>query len=397
MPSIAESILSKKLLPTALDSREIREQWSQRLREQALFSAKMTLKGYLERLQGVLAAVADGRLDESAARLVLRAKLAELGYAAPGEGLKDAASAQRLNLILKTNRQTAGSLAQIARSQDPVMLLRFPAWELVVGGYRRTHRKDWAERWQAAGQAVGWKGAHRTRMAALKNSPIWKALGDGAGGFRDTLGNPYPPFAFGSSYEWSELSLTETQDLGLLPKAEGLGKPVANTAVANSAALPDDAVANGEHCQDCGEWLNGDGTCTGCQGADEAVAKGQNPDKASVQAAEVGKGKAALKKCLKEKVDVYDALARSDLGTISLIYGDERRGIAHFAQRKDALDHLPHTLIYGTLGGEYQKGDKRNITYGGYTAVLRLQHDNKEERWVVTAFGPNDKKEGSPR
>ncbi len=219
MPSIAESILAKKLLPTALDSREIRERWPQQLREQALFSAQMTLKGYLDRLQVVLARVADGRLDESAARLLLRSKLAELGYQAPGEGLQDATSIQRLNLVLKTNRQTAGSLAQIARSQDPIMLLRFPAWELVVGGYRRTHRKDWSARWQAAGQAVNWQGAHRTRMAALKNSPIWKALGDGAGGFKDTLGNPYPPFAFGSSYEWSELSLTETQDLGLLPKA----------------------------------------------------------------------------------------------------------------------------------------------------------------------------------
>ena len=229
MPSALEILKAKLLTATDLDTAGILARWPQRLREQALFSARMTLQGYLERLKTVLVQVAEGRLDESAARLALRAKLAELGYVAPGEGLKDAANQRRLDLILRTNRQTAASMAQIARSEDPVMLLRFPAWELVSGGWRRNHRTDWPARWRAAGEAVGWQGAHRIRMAALKTSPIWKALGQGAGGFKDTLGNPYPPFAFGSSYEWDELSLTEAKALGLLPKV------VRNRVAANSA------------------------------------------------------------------------------------------------------------------------------------------------------------------
>ena len=53
-------------------------------------------------------------------------------------------------------------------------------------------------------------------MVALKSSPIWQALGDGAGGFRDTLGNPYPPFAFGSSYAWVHVDRLEARELGLL-------------------------------------------------------------------------------------------------------------------------------------------------------------------------------------
>lgn len=69
------------------------------------------------------------------------------------------------------------------------------------------------------------------------------------------------------------------------------------------------------------------------------------------------------------------------------------------------LDHLCETLILGKLGGLYQGGEKRNITYAGYTAVLRLDRDGKKEAWVLTAFGPKDfkgdrekvKKEGSPR
>ena len=197
MPSVAEIIGLKTPTPTALDTAGIRARWSQRLREQALFSARMTLQGYLDRVQTVLMQVADGALDASAARLALTDTLAQLGYAPePGtEGtLKDARTLARLNLVLKTNRQTAASLAQLAESEDPQVAALFPAWELASGGYRKQHRTDWPQRWKAAGERVAWRGAHRTKMVALKSSPIWQALGDGAGGFRDTLGNPYPPF-----------------------------------------------------------------------------------------------------------------------------------------------------------------------------------------------------------
>ncbi len=163
-------------------------------------------------------------------------------------------------------------------------------------------------------------------------------------------------------------------------------------------------IANSEHCPDCGRWLTGNGSCPDCQGADEAAKQGNNPDSAEVQAAEVGKGKEALAKCLKEKRDVYDALARSDLGTISFLYDFHDKGITHFLHRKETLEELPKTLIYGTLGGAYQGGEKRNITYGRYTAVLRLDRDGNRETWVITAFSPKDlkgdikvKKEGSPR
>ena len=161
--------------------------------------------------------------------------------------------------------------------------------------------------------------------------------------------------------------------------------PVKNTASECHAKDPDNCPYHGgKQADDIGEY--------------EAEKRGINPDSAEVQNAEIGKGKAALKRCLEEKTDVYDAIARSDLGTISFIYGDERRGIAHFMHRKEALKHLPETLIRGKSSGPYEEGRKCNLTYGDYTAVLRLQHDGKEDRWVVTAFRPQDqKKEGSPR
>ena len=224
MPSVAEIIGLKTPTPTALDTAGIRSQWSQRLREQALFSARMTLQGYLDRVQTVLMQVADGTLDTSAARLALTDTLAQLGYAPePGtEGtLNHARTLARLHLGLDTNQKTAASLARLAESEDPQIAALFPAWELLSTGYRKNHRTDWPQRWKAAGERVAWRGASRTKMVALKSSPIWQALGDGAGGFRDTLGNPYPPFAFGSSYAWVHVDRIEARELGLLGEENG--------------------------------------------------------------------------------------------------------------------------------------------------------------------------------
>ena len=125
-------------------------------------------------------------------------------------------------------------------------------------GTRAVLRTDWPQRWKAAGERVAWRGAHRTKMVALKSSPIWQALGDGAGGFRDTLGNPYPPFAFGSSYEWVPVDRLEARELGLLDEA-------ANRAARRAVALLITALAvkaiRNRNCPDCGAFLDKDGQC----------------------------------------------------------------------------------------------------------------------------------------
>ncbi len=263
MPSVAEIIGLKTPTPTALDTAGIRARWSQRLREQALFSARMTLQGYLDRVQAVLMQVADGTLDASAARLALTDTLAQLGYAPePGtEGtLKDARTLARLNLVLDTNQKTAASLARLAESEDPQVAALFPAWELLSTGYRKHHRTDWPQRWKAAGERVAWQGAHRTKMVALKSSPIWQALGDGAGGFRDTLGNPYPPFAFGSSYAWVHVDRLETKELGLL--GEATNRAARRAAALLITALTLRAIRNkAKQCPQDGSFLDKDGEC----------------------------------------------------------------------------------------------------------------------------------------
>ena len=74
---------------------------------------------------------------------------------------------------------------------------------------RKKPRKDWARRWHEAGRSVNWvgvclknKNSSSDEMLAEIDSPIWKALASGVGGFRDALGKGTPPFAYGSGMGW---------------------------------------------------------------------------------------------------------------------------------------------------------------------------------------------------
>ena len=82
-----------------------------------------------------------------------------------------------------------------------------------------------------AGRQVNWEGAKESpwrgdgtsfAFVALKSSPIWAALGNGAGGFSDTLGNPYPPFAYSSGMGWEEVDRETAEALGLVKPNEEL-------------------------------------------------------------------------------------------------------------------------------------------------------------------------------
>lgn len=230
--SIASDILSKAIMPTHLSSDEIREFWAAEIRRRAFFSARTAEADYLKRLREICAAVADGRMDNATARMLLRAKLDEVGYdpeAAGDTGLRNLASRRRLDLILDTQRKMAHSAALVA-AQTPETLDTWPAWRLERHGERNHPRKDWAARWNAAGESVGWEGAARGAMVALKASPIWQALGDGAGGFNDTLGNPFPPFAYGSGLDWSPVGRDDAAALGIYGDGERPPKPILTPA-----------------------------------------------------------------------------------------------------------------------------------------------------------------------
>lgn len=233
----AESILAKVPMPTHLDSAAIRSSVAAEVRRRSIFSATVTREKYLLRLRGTLARLAAGEWNDAKAREVLQRELDALGYdpergGFPGDlglvepaergSLRDLASRARINLTLETNTRLARSAAQAKAGSSPYALSEYPAWSL-ERIYGRMVPRDWAFRWEAAGRAVAWKGAAKgapgltgePRMIALKDSPIWQAIGDGAGGFDDTLGNAMPPFAFGSGMGWREVPKAEVQELGL--------------------------------------------------------------------------------------------------------------------------------------------------------------------------------------
>lgn len=219
--SIADDILNKATLPTHLSSEAIRYTWSQQLKEQSIFSAKTIQKPYLETVKSVLQSIADGDIATGEARADMAAKLASLGVdltLTEGEPnpvirMKDIASKIRMDLIIKTNVGTANSLAMQATQANPVAKIMYPAYELISGEYRQTHR-PWAKIWRESASRVNFNGVAQgtNRMIALTQSPIWAILGQS----KDGLGNPYPPFRFNSSYNWVRISRAECIELGLI-------------------------------------------------------------------------------------------------------------------------------------------------------------------------------------
>lgn len=246
-----DQLQSKGLLPTNLSSADLRGLAAE-VKRQNIFSAQTTDAEYLAKIQAVTESLIHPRqaaglghtvtegLNPATARAALRAALKARGYtAAEGEqgSIKDLASDARLNLVVKTNMQLAqGAGSFIQANQDQGVVDEYPAMELVRFEEREKPRNWGGEgtekkgspfgtRWMLAAQTCGDSDAARVldetgRMVALKSSDIWQALGDGAGGFDDTLGNPYPPFAFNSGMWWEEVSRKDAVKLGLLDEDE---------------------------------------------------------------------------------------------------------------------------------------------------------------------------------
>ena len=177
------------------------EEAESRLRELARETARAA-KGCIEKaMQPIVADYIAGEISLSEARERVMA-LADL-------------SEPRINLILSTQKRRAQSIGQLM-SQNPVQRAMYPAWRLKRIAWRAVPREDWPARWAAAGASCGFAGALQDSFIALKSSPIWTALGRGEGGFKDVLGDPFPPFAFGSGMGWRRVSREECIQLGLI-------------------------------------------------------------------------------------------------------------------------------------------------------------------------------------
>jgi hypothetical protein len=236
-----KQLAAKKVMPTELTSAEL-AQLNREVMRTSFTSAQTTIEGLLDRYkagiesivnpeqvlrEGAEQTVTEGH-NPATLRTFIKDYLNSISYK-PAEGeegtLKDLSSDKRINLVVKTNVQLAhGAGRFIQENADPDVVDLWPALEFVRFEDRKEPR-DWEHRWRIAARTVGDVDAARClemegRMCALKDSEIWQALGDGAGGYVDTLGNPYPPFAFNSGMWTEEVSREEAEGLGLLDKGE---------------------------------------------------------------------------------------------------------------------------------------------------------------------------------
>ena len=225
----------KDLLPTSLGSAEIREQIAADILRRSVVVARMESARYLAKIRDVATELSAGRINAAKAREALLNVLSQLGYDTTDDDGKvsNPVSQKRLDLILETQRWTAASVARLSMETEDTLDM-YPAWELTRADAPARPREDWPARWNAAGNSVGWEGARRgvyygsgvgIGFVALKSSPIWQALGDGVGGFRDTLGNPYPPFAFGSYMDWVDVDRETAERLGLISSGDRAERP----------------------------------------------------------------------------------------------------------------------------------------------------------------------------
>lgn len=222
-------------MPTSLDSAGLK-QLGAAWHRQNFTSAQTLLTGllddYKKKVEKILNPVdvvrGDGStvqegMDLATARVEIRELQRQLGYSpTPGEEgtIKDLSSDKRIDLVIKTNQQLSQGAGDFIRQNDEDVIDLFPALEL----YRleaREKERDWEQRWRIAcavandPKAAGALEMHG-RMVALKSSGVWQALGDGEGGFSDTLGNPFPPFAFNSGMWTREVDREDAESLGVI-------------------------------------------------------------------------------------------------------------------------------------------------------------------------------------
>lgn len=230
----------REIFETDLGSAELRG-FSQGLRNRSIFSARTTNAEYLEEVKGVVDDILSGKINQATGRLRLLGKLKELGYdpaiGFPGDmanvppaekgSLQDLSSTRRLDLLIETNVRMAANYGRMIAGNSPYELREYPAWELkriytreIERGSPESKTAGWGARWSDAGESVSWEGAKENVLIARKDSPIWQALGDGQGGYTDTLLNPFPPFAFRSGMGWRAVPRAEAITLGLVAEDE---------------------------------------------------------------------------------------------------------------------------------------------------------------------------------
>ena len=179
-----------------------------------------------EALRKIVQEVLAGDINDATARCNLKEAIIAAGYH-PGtahiepDSPEDLLFDSRINLVIKTNVELSQGAGAMIQGNNPAVLEAFPCQEFIRFGQPKGAMRDWKARWTSAAANSGDTNAARVlaesgRMVARKGSPIWQALGDGAGGYEDTFGNPFPPFAFNSGMNVLDVDYDDAEQLGLV-------------------------------------------------------------------------------------------------------------------------------------------------------------------------------------
>jgi hypothetical protein len=116
-----------------------------------------------------------------------------------------------MRVALRTNVELLQGWGEKERGMTRGAMMAAPAWELIRRFPRKAPRDNpsWDARFAIAG---GRK--YGGRMIAMKDSDVWRELGD----FEDGLKVDYPPFAWGSGMRWREVGFREAKALGVIPE-----------------------------------------------------------------------------------------------------------------------------------------------------------------------------------
>lgn len=239
LESTLAGLARKKVLPSALSSAEQRAKFSAEFHRLNFTSARTLLTdlldAYKEKVGKIINPVTvtreDGSLktqglDPATARLEIKQLQHSSGMVKGDGSITDLTSDARINLVIQTNRDVMQGMGWFIQGNDPAALDAFPAQELIrVEG--REKPRDWQGRFRHFAEIVGDTDALRVmaetgRMIARKDSPVWEALGAGDDIYNDTLGNPFPPFAFNSGMDVQDISYTEALDFGLIQPGEAV-------------------------------------------------------------------------------------------------------------------------------------------------------------------------------
>lgn len=229
---------SRKLFPTAMSSAELAHMFKG-VERKSVFSARTTLGSYVEDIQKQVGNLLKGKGNFASTAQGLQELIDGYGYT-PERGfprgrkvptakfgaITDLSSDARVKLVVETNYRQALNYARKIEGMTPDALYDYPAWEftriydrevprgfkLVGGELVQVPNEDWPSRWKEAGGKL-YDGV----MIALKDSPVWEALGD-SNTFSDGLNTDYPPFAFNSGYGWIQRNRAYCLAIGLIKK-----------------------------------------------------------------------------------------------------------------------------------------------------------------------------------